>query len=151
MKTYFAAILFVFTAAICSGQANDEAAIRGLVDRWAKAYDAHDAGGLAQLYTSDCVRMPEGAPTTIGRDALEKTYRSEFTPSWEKGAKVTFTTDELVICGDYAFARGTDKISELGQSDYHGKWLATFRREKDGQWKFFWSTYNGNEAAKSGK
>jgi uncharacterized protein (TIGR02246 family) len=136
---------------LVAATANEETAIRRLVDRWEKLYLAHDVSGLAKLYTSDCVRMPEGASTTIGREALAKAYKDEFAITWQAGATVTLKIDEVVVSGDYAFARGTDRIANTGEKDYVGKWMATFRREKNGEWKFFWSTYNGNEPAKSNK
>jgi ketosteroid isomerase-like protein len=91
--------------------------------------------------------MPNGGPTTIGRESLEAAYRREFSDIWRTKFSATIKTDEVVVSGDYAFARGTDTLTqEVNGKTVHesGKWMATYRRHANGPWKYFWSTYNSN-------
>ena len=125
----------------------DKAAIIALNKMWEARFNARDASGLAHLFTKDCVRMPDGAPTTIGGRALAKAYATEFTPLWKASARAVITTSEVVVGGDYAFARGSDKLTMTKDgkvTSETGKWMGVYRRERDGSWKYYWSTYNSN-------
>ncbi len=125
----------------------DKAAIVKLQQQWEAAFKNRDAAALANLFTEDCVRMPDGATTTIGRQALEAAYRKEFDAIWKKKFDASIKTDEVVVSGDYGFARGTDTLTEEEngkRSQETGKWMAVYRRQPDGSWKYFWSTYNSN-------
>ena len=125
-----------------------KAAIRALNQQWESNFKNRDAAGLAALYTEDCIRMPQGGPTTIGRPALEAAYRQEFAEVWQTQFDLVIRTEEVVVAGEYAFARGTDTLTldHNGQRlEETGKWLATYRRQADGSWLYFWSTYNSNQ------
>ena len=127
--------------------AADKHAIVGLGDAWADRFHAHDPKGLANLYTEDCVRMPNEAKTTIGRQALADAYAKEFVAAWKNDARIVIATEEVVLAGNYAFARGTDTTTEVvngKKTSDTGKWLAVYRRQSNGEWKFYWSTYNSN-------
>jgi ketosteroid isomerase-like protein len=75
-----------------------EAIIR-LQQQWEAAFNNKDAAALANLYTDDCVRMPNGGPTTIGRQGLEAAYRKEFAEIWRTKFDESIKTDEVVVCG----------------------------------------------------
>ena len=158
MKIYSAFAFAAFVSAI-SGVAQprpadpataEKKAIVALGDAWAERFNAHNAKGLADLFTEDCVRMPNEAKTTLGRQALANAYAKEFASAWKNGATVMITTEEIVLAGIYAFARGADSTTEVtnGKTTTDiGKWLAVYRRESNGDWKFYWSTYNRNHPA----
>jgi len=125
-----------------------KAAIQALNQEWEKHFENHDPAGLVALFTEDCVRMPQGGPATVGRPALEAAYRQDFAEVWETGAKVKLNAEEIVISGEYAFARGVDilvQVQDGRQVEETGKWLFVFRRQRDGIWKYHWSTFNSNE------
>jgi len=129
---------------------SEEAAIRALNDQWEKNFENHDPAGLAALFTEDCVRMPQGGHASVGRTALEAAYRLDFAEAWNAGAKVRLDAEEIIISGEYAFARGADTLL-LDQDDTQvaggepGKWLFVYRQQPDGIWKFLWTTFNRNE------
>jgi len=126
---------------------SDRAAVAELQKQWERAFKNRDAAGLASLYTDDCVRMPNGGPTTIGRPALEVAYRKEFADIWKTKFDASINTDQVVVSGEYAFARGTDTMTQEANgkaTSETGKWMATYQRQSDGSWKYFWSTYNSN-------
>ena len=127
-----------------------KAAIQALNQQWEKNFENHDLAGLAALFTEDCVRMPQGGPATVGRPALEAAYRQDFAEVWKTQARVRLNAEEVIISGEYAFARGADTLI-LDQDDTQvaggepGKWLFVYRQQPDGTWKFLWTTFNRNE------
>jgi len=124
------------------------AAIQALDQQWEKNFEHHDLAGLTALFTEDCVRMPQGGPATVGRPALEAAYRQDFADVWKTQAKVRLQAEELIISGEYAFARGVDTLIQAQdgrQVEETGKWLFVYRRQPDGTWKYHWITFNSNE------
>jgi uncharacterized protein (TIGR02246 family) len=125
-----------------------KAAIQALNQQWELRFENHDLAGLVALFTEDCVRMPQGGPATVGRLALEAAYREDFAEVWKTRAKVRLDAEEVIIAGEYAFARGTDTLipdQDSQQVEETGKWLFIYRRQTDGAWKFYWITFNSNE------
>jgi uncharacterized protein (TIGR02246 family) len=125
-----------------------KATIRALNRQWEMNFENHDLSGLVALFTEDCVRMPQGGPATVGRQALEAAYRHDFAEVWKTQAKVKLHAEEVIVSGDYAFARGTDIVlqdQDDMQVEETEKWLFIYRRQPDGTWKFHWITFNSNE------
>ena len=125
-----------------------KAAIRALNQQWERCFENHDLAGMAALFTEDCARLPQGGPATVGRLMLEAAYRQDFAEVWKAQAKVRLNADEVIISGEYAFARGTDTLLQ-DQDGTHveetGKWLFIYRQQPDGTWKYHWVTFNSNE------
>ena len=123
-----------------------QSAIQALNQQWEINFENHDADGLVALFTEDCVRMPQGGPATVGRPALEAAYRRDFAEVWKTQAKVRLNAEEVIISGEYAFARGADTLVQDGrQVGETGKWLFVYRQQPDGTWKYHWITFNSNE------
>ena len=125
-----------------------KAAIQALNQQWELNFEHHDTAGLVALFTEDCVRMPQSGPATVGRPALEVAYGQDFAEVWKTQAKVRLNAEEVIISGEYAFARGADTLvqdqdgRQVGET---GKWLFVYRQQPDGTWKFHWITFNSNE------
>jgi uncharacterized protein (TIGR02246 family) len=123
------------------------AAIQALNQQWDKYFENHDLAGLVALFTEDCVRMPQGGPATVGRPSLEAAYRQDFDEVWKTQAKVRLNAEEVIISGEYAFARGADTLvqdqdgKQVGET---GKWQFIYRRQRDGSWKYHWIIFNSN-------
>ena len=127
-----------------------KAAIQALNQQWEINFENHDLAGLVALFTEDCVRMPQGGPATVGRPALEAAYRQDFAEVWKTQAKVRLNAEEVIISGEYAFARGADTLVQVQDGRQvlggeTGMWLFIFRRQTDGTWKYHWITFNSNE------
>jgi uncharacterized protein (TIGR02246 family) len=123
-----------------------KATIHALNQQWETYFENHEPAGMVALFTEDCVRMPQGGSASLGRPALEAAYRQDFAEVWKTQAKVRLNTEEVVIAGEYAFARGADTLIQDGrQVGETGKWLFVYRRQPDGTWKFHWITFNSNE------
>lgn len=123
-------------------------AIMALNKQWETLFKGRDPAGLANLFADNCVRMPNGGATTIGKQALEAAYRQEFADIWKMEFSASIFTDEIVVAGEYAFARGTDILSQQENGkliQQNGKWMATYVKQPDGSWKYLWSTYNSNK------
>jgi len=123
-----------------------KAAIQALNQQWEKCFENHDLDGLVALFTEDCIRMPQGAPATVGRSMLEVAYRQDFAQVWESQAKVRLNAEEVIVDREYAFARGADTLlldgTQVGET---GKWMFIYRQQPFGTWKYHWVTFNGNE------
>ncbi|MCI0413116.1 SgcJ/EcaC family oxidoreductase [bacterium] len=150
MKRLFLAILFVIVLWQPSSEAGakeDEAAIHALNQQWILFFKNRDTAGLAGLFTVDGVRMPDGGTTAVGRQAIEAQYRKDFVELWKEKFEASIIEDQIVISGDYAFARGTNTLIHEANGkkvQETGKWMATFRKQGNGSWKYYWSTYNTN-------
>src|SRR4030095_10787330 len=90
-----------------------KAAIHALNQQWEMYFENHNVTGLAALFTEDCVRMPQGGPATVGRPALEAAYRQDFAEVWKTQAKVRLNAEEVIISGEYAFARGAHTLVQV--------------------------------------
>lgn len=126
---------------------NAKAAIIALNQKWEQLFEERNAADLANLFTDDCVRLPDAGATTNGKVALEAAYRKEFAEVWKTKFDASIRTDDVVVSGDYAFARGRDSLIRYENDktiQEFGKWMATYRREPDGSWKYLWSTYNSD-------
>jgi uncharacterized protein (TIGR02246 family) len=124
-----------------------KATIQALNRQWEMNFENHDLAGLLALFTDDCVRMPQGGPATVGRQALEAAYRQDFAEVWKTQAKVRLTAEEIIVAAEYAFARGADTLLQDQDGDQVNtteKWLFVYRRQPDGGWKFHWITFNSN-------
>jgi uncharacterized protein (TIGR02246 family) len=122
-------------------------AIQPLNQQWEMGFANHDLAGMTALFTEDCVRMPQGGPATVGRAALEAAYQRDFAGVWKTQAQVRLNAEDVIISGEYAFARGADTLvqgQDGSQTGETGKWLFVYRRQADGTWKFHWITFNSN-------
>lgn len=125
-----------------------KARIQALNREWEMNFENHDLAGLVALFTEDCVRMPQGGPASVGRQALEAAYRQDFAEVWKTQARVTLTAEVITIAGEHAFARGADTLVQMQDGkrvEVTGKWLFIYRQQPDGTWKFHWITFNSNE------
>ena len=101
------------------------------------AFNAADSAALAKSYTEDAVLMPAGVPIAVGREAIQSFNQRLFDQS---AARQSITTEECVVLGDWAFARGTftaeisPKAAGEGQA-LSGKWVNLFALQPDGAWK----------------
>ena len=117
--------------------ADDEAAIRKVLQSYNEALNGGKTAAVLPLYTDDGIFMPPYSPSTIGKDAVRKAYDAVFT---ELKFRVKFTIAELVVMAPiWAYVR----TNSAGTTDHHstGKTTAEANQElfifrkDDGQWR----------------
>jgi uncharacterized protein (TIGR02246 family) len=85
------------TAAPVVDRAEDEKAIKTLVEAFTKAYDAGDAKAAAATYTETAVVVSEDENRAEGRATIEQQYADAFADS--PGSTITIQTDSLRFLG----------------------------------------------------
>ena len=84
---------------------DDTAGVAKTRAAYEKASNAHDAAGLAKLFTPDGTEMPPNAPAAKGRAAIEAMHKTMATMVEFSQLKITATDTKFV--GDLAYEAGT--------------------------------------------
>ncbi|MCH7962304.1 MAG: SgcJ/EcaC family oxidoreductase [Bacteroidetes bacterium] len=84
--------------------------IENLLFTYRDALNASDVSKVLPLYTEDGIFMPSGAPTSIGTEQVKGAYEFVFS---NIQLSIEFYIDEIIVNGEYAFARTTSKGSTL--------------------------------------
>jgi uncharacterized protein (TIGR02246 family) len=110
--------------------------IEKLLFSYRDALNTSDVNKVLPLYTSDGVFMPSNAPSAIGQEQVKAAYEFVFS---QIQLNIEFYIDEMVVNGDYAFARTTSKGTTLIHANKQT--VAEENRElfvlqkTNGQWK----------------
>jgi uncharacterized protein (TIGR02246 family) len=118
--------------------ADDEAAIRNVLQSYNDALNGGKTSAVLPLYTDDGIFMPPYSPSAIGKDAVRKAYDAVFE---ELRFHAKFTIAEVVVMAPaWAYVR----TNSAGATGHHstGKTTAEanqelfiFRKDGDGQWR----------------
>jgi uncharacterized protein (TIGR02246 family) len=117
--------------------ADDEAAIRNVLQSYNDALNGGKTSAVLPLYTDDGIFMPPYSPSAIGKDAVRKAYDAVFE---ELRFHVKFTIAEVVVMAPaWAYVR----TNSAGATGHHstGKTTAEANQElfifrkDDGQWR----------------
>jgi uncharacterized protein (TIGR02246 family) len=117
-------------------QTTEKTAIEKLLFSYRDALNTSDVNKVLPLYTSDGVFMPSNAPSAIGQEQVKAAYEFVFS---QIQLNIEFYIDEMVVNGDYAFARTTSKGTTLIHANKQT--VAEENRElfvlqkTNGQWK----------------
>ncbi len=131
----------IFVAACTSPPAPPETLPDAVVDMWAKAFNAHNAEALAQVYSEDCILMPPGAKALQGRRGV----LAFFHDLPRQGMQIAVTNEESEVRGDMAVRRGTYEMKDRdGSTVERGKYLEVWRKQ-DGQWLLSRDIWNADE------
>jgi len=117
-------------------ETSEKQEIQNLLFTYRDALNASDVSKVLPLYTEDGIFMPSGAPTSIGTEQVKGAY--EFVFSNIK-LSIEFYIDEIIVNGEYAFARTTSKGSTLihatgGTVPEENRELFILQKE-NGSWK----------------
>ncbi len=91
-------------------QTTEKTAIEKLLFSYRDALNTSDVNKVLPLYTNDGVFMPSNAPSAIGQEQVKVAYEFVFS---QIQLNIEFYIDEIVVNGDYAFARTTSKGTTL--------------------------------------
>jgi uncharacterized protein (TIGR02246 family) len=118
-------------------QTNDEAAIRELIDRFAKAFRAKDVDGCMAVFAPEIVSFDILPPLrAVGADAFVKHWQ-EFFESYQGPIHVEFPDVSVAAGGDVAFSYCLHRIAGTLKSghktDFWLRWTACWRNAS-GKW-----------------
>ena len=124
----------------------DTKAIKSLTEKYDATINSGDLDSLMSIYTDDAVRMQPNMPALVGKDAIRSVMQSFFE---NYTIDLKETTDEVIVAGDWAFARGTyiyTLTPKVGGEPIRdsGKWVAFNKRQPDGSWKCYRNIYNSD-------
>jgi ketosteroid isomerase-like protein len=113
--------------------AEDETAIRGMLEEFVADVIAEDWAAHVSYYAVDAVRMPPNEPMMQGHAAITEWFEA-FPPI----TGFTLTPQVVAGDGDLAYARGAYTL-DLAPPDAEpvsmvGKWHAIYGRQADGSW-----------------
>jgi uncharacterized protein (TIGR02246 family) len=116
---------------------NDEAEIRTLIERWAKAVHAGDIDGVLVDHTEDIVMFDVPPPNEVrGKAAYRDTWPSFF--KWQKqGAAFEIVSLDLVAGHDVAFAHALLRcgtVEEFQEDPDNRLRLTIGLRKMNGRW-----------------
>lgn len=117
-------------------QTTEKSAVEKLLFSYRDALNTSNVNKVLPLYTNDGVFMPSNAPSAIGQEQVKASYEFVFS---QIQLNIEFFIDEIVVNGDYAFARTTSKGTTLIHAN--GQTVAEENRElfvlqkTNGQWK----------------
>jgi uncharacterized protein (TIGR02246 family) len=135
------AIIFALGALLWSSNAratsSDEAQIRAVLDRWAKAFKARDLNGIMEMYAPDVVAYDLVPPLQYaGKEAYKRDYQ-EFLSQYTGPIDVEFRGVRIIAGNDVAFVFCLERIAGTlkgGQkSDVWVRYTGGFRKIK-GKW-----------------
>lgn len=117
-------------------QTIEKTAIEKSLFSYRDALNASDVTKVLPLYTNDGVFMPSNAPSAIGQEQVKAAYEFVFS---QIQLSIEFYIDEIVVTGDYAFARTTSKGTTLIHANKQtvaeeNRELFVLRKT-NGQWK----------------
>ena len=141
-------ILVLFAAAsiaACSDRAGsaDPSEIMARSDAWEAALNAKDVDALVGLYTDDARVLAPNAGMTRGSDAV----REAFGAMIDAGFSGELTSIDVQVAGDIAYNVGTYSLTAEGGVVDTGKFLETWRRGSDGQWRISNDIWNSDMPA----
>ena len=120
------------------------AAIANANDDFMDRYDAGDAAGMAQLYTSDGQLLPGGSDVVTGHEAIESFWGAVMGMGI---ATAKLETVELEDHGGTAIEIGRYTLGTAdGATADHGKYLVIWKNE-GGTWKLHRDIWNTSAAA----
>ncbi len=124
----------------------DGIAIEHFISAYNDAINASDVSKTLTFFTADGVLMPNGSPLSRGQEQLGIAYETLY-----KAFKmdVKYTAEEVIVAGDFAYARTSSKGKALNigsgeAAQVENKELFVLRKE-NGQWKIAQYIFNNNK------
>jgi uncharacterized protein (TIGR02246 family) len=123
------------TPVALTNRPEDEKAIRGMADVFARAYNVGDAKSVSALYTEDAELIDEFSDRIEGRAAIQEFYASMFEA--RRGAKIAITTDSLRFLGpDVAKEEGQTRVAPAGGEPASHRRYTVLYVKQGGHWLY---------------
>ncbi len=107
---------------------------------WEAALDAKDIDALVMIYTSDARLLPPNGEMVSGSDAV----RTIFGGMLDAGLSADLVSIEAKASGDVGYDVGTYVIMDGDAVIDTGKFIETFRRGDDGEWRITNDIWNSD-------
>jgi uncharacterized protein (TIGR02246 family) len=133
-------LLLVISACSQTSGSADPSVITSRSEAWEAALNAKDLDALVALYTSDARVLPPNGKMVSGSDGV----RAEFGSMIDAGLSNTLTSVEAMVSGDIAYNVGTYTLMAGDEQLDVGKYIETWRRGADGQWRISNDIYNSD-------
>ena len=123
-----------------SPPSTDSSVITSRSDAWEAALNAKDVDALVELYTSNARVLPPNGKMQSGSAAV----RAEFGAMIDAGLSGELTSVEAMVFGDIGYNVGTYTLRAGDDLADVGKFIETWRRGDDGQWRISNDIYNSD-------
>ena len=140
-----AVVLFSASYALAADTDAIAKTLTRLDDDWSKAAATRDAERVAAFYADDAIAYPLNEPIAIGRLAAKKVWAAYFAePTFSISWKTLYAG--VSTSGELGFTASSYEDSFKGPDGKlvkeKGKYLCTWRKEKDGTWKAIHDMWN---------
>ena len=119
----------------------DDRTVAGLKATLVRAFEQGNAALAASLYEPGARLLPPGAPVITGEDAVREFFQRRFDAGSDGGVLETVRLDEY---GDVAVEEGRYGRRAGEQLLDSGKYLAVFRRQPGGGWRWAIDMWNSD-------
>jgi len=119
----------------------DDSTVAGLKATLVRAFEQGDADLAASLYGPGARLLPPGAPVITGHEAVRDFFQRRFEAGSDGGVLETVRIDEY---GDVAVEEGRYGRRSGDRLLDSGKYLAVFRRQPDGAWRWAIDMWNSD-------
>lgn len=120
--------------------ATDPSVLSSKTEAWEAAFNAKDIDALVALYTSDGRILPPNAEMASGGDAV----RTIFGGMIDAGMSGELASIEAMVSGDVGYDVGTYTLRVDGEVIDTGKFVETFVRGDDGEWRMSNDIFNSD-------
>ncbi len=143
-KTTLLLTLFVMAAACTqSAPSDDPSVITSRSAIWQTALNAGDIDTLVANYTSDARILAPNEKVAVGSDAV----RAAFGSMIDAGLNGSLTSIEARVSGNIGYNVGIYELTVGGEVVDTGKYLETWQRGTDGQWRISNDIWNSDMPA----
>lgn len=145
MKKILTLVPFLLMIVACgqSAPATDPSVITSRSAIWETALNAGDIDTLMTNYTSDARILAPNQKAASGTEAV----RAAFGSMIDAGITGSLTSIEAAVSGDIGYNVGTYALSAGGDVVDTGKYLETWQRGADGQWRISNDIWNSDMPA----
>ncbi|SFC04833.1 conserved hypothetical protein [Flexibacter flexilis DSM 6793] len=146
MKKLFALLVVLFSVSFSNqiyAQSSEKEAVTKVVKAYFEALNASDASKIVALFTADGQLFAPSAPTAVGTEQLQGTYKYVFD---NLTLSLVASVANVTVDGNYAFVTSTSKGSLLvkannQKSEQNYRELFVLQKVK-GSWKIVRYMYN---------
>ena len=145
MKKILVLVPFLLMIVACgqSAPATDPSVITSRSEIWETALNAGDIETLMANYTSDARILPPNEKAATGTEAV----RAAFGSMIDAGISGSLTSMEAAVSGDIGYNVGNYALTADGEVVDTGKYLETWQRGADGQWRISNDIWNSDMPA----